>query len=210
MGADKQQDLLDGALRVFARDGYSRASIQALAAEAGVSTRTIYNQYGNKESLFRAVIVYSASRVAEREIAQADRLLSRISDLRDDLVEFGIAWATPDPATQTHFAMIRQVNADLDHIDPGVLSDWRRTGPERVRSAIAGHLLHLSRQGLLTISDEQTAAVQLIQLTAGTVNAMAPAADVERVVRAGIDVFLAAYRYRPDQTRGDLHAHHQR
>ncbi|MFI9415165.1 TetR/AcrR family transcriptional regulator [Nocardia gamkensis] len=194
MPADKQRTLLDGALRVFARDGYSRASIQSLAAEAGVSTRTIYNQYGNKESLFRAVILDSANRVAEREIAHADRLLGHITDLRRDLVAFGVFWATPDPATQTHFAMIRQVGADVDHIDPDVLAAWRRAGPERVRSAIAQHLLTLSDQGLLNVADGQTAAVHLIQLTAGTVNAMAAATDTEQLINAGVDVFLAAYR----------------
>lgn len=193
MGGDKQRALLDGALRVFARDGYSRASVQTLAAEAGVSTRTIYNQYGNKESLFRAVMLDSANRVAEREIAQADRLLGRIADLHRDLVAFGVAWATPDPATEMHFAMVRQISADAEHIDPAVLAAWRRTGPERVRTAIAGHLRHHAEQGLLSIQDEHIAAVHLIQLTAGTVNAQGPAADVHRLVRAGVDVFLAAY-----------------
>lgn len=193
MSADKQQALLDGALRVFARDGYSRASIQSLATEAGVSTRTIYNRFGSKEALFRAVILDSANRVAEREIALADRLLGRIADLRRDLITFGIAWATPDPASASHFAMIRQVAAEADHIDPDVRDEWRRAGPERVRTAIAQHLLAMSSQRLLKVEDGEVAAVHLIQLTAGTVNAIASAADVEHVVAAGIDVFLAAY-----------------
>jgi len=189
----KERALLDGALRVFARDGYSRASIQALASEAGVSTRTIYNRYGSKEALFRAVILDSANGVAEREIALADRLLGRIVDLRSDLIAFGIAWATPDPASQSHFAMIRQVAADVDHIDPEALAAWRHAGPERVRSAIAEHLLVMSGQRLLRVEDGQIAAVHLIQLTAGTVNSIAAATDIEHLVAAGVGVFLAAY-----------------
>ncbi|RVW10522.1 TetR/AcrR family transcriptional regulator [Prescottella agglutinans] len=193
MSGYKERALLDGALRVFARDGYSRASIQSLATEAGVSTRTIYNRYGSKEALFRAVILDSANRVAEREIALADRLLGRIADLRRDLIAFGVAWATPDPASQSHFAMIRQVAADADHIDPDVLAAWRRAGPERVRSAIAEHLLVMSSQRLVKVQDGQIAAVHLIQLTAGTVNSIASATDIEHVVTEGVDVFLAAY-----------------
>lgn len=189
----KERALLDGALRVFASDGYSRASVQSLAAEAGVSTRTIYNRYGSKEALFRAVILDSANRVAEREIAVADRLLGRITDLRSDLIAFGIAWATPDPESQSHFAMIRQVAADADHIDPEVLAEWRRVGPERVRSAVGDHLLAMGAQRLLKVEDGQTAAVHLIQLTAGTVNSIAPSTDIEHLVTEGIDVFLAAY-----------------
>lgn len=196
MGVDKHQDLLDGALRVFARDGYTRASIQALAAEAGVSTRTIYNRFGNKDALFRAVILDSADRVAEREIAHVQRHLGRIVDLRADLVEFGIVWATPDPATETHFAMIRQIGADTEHIDPEVLTAWREAGPERVRAVIAGRLRTLTDDGWLSIEDADTAAAQLVQLTSGTARAMGPAADVRHVVEAGIDVFLAAYAAR--------------
>ncbi|MET9031249.1 TetR/AcrR family transcriptional regulator C-terminal domain-containing protein [Nocardia sp. NPDC004168] len=115
-------------------------------------------------------------------------------NLRRDLVAFGVFWATPAPATQTHFAMIRQVGADAEHIDPDVLADWRRTGPERVRSAIAQHLLSLSDKGLLNVVDGQTAAIHLIQLTADAVNAMAAATDTDQLIGAGVDVFLAAYR----------------
>ena len=193
MALDKQRALLDGALRIFARDGYSRASIGALAAEGGVSTRTIYNQYGNKDALFRAVIIDSANRVAEREIALADKLLGRIVNIRGDLIAFGNAWAASDPATEMHFAMVRQIDADADHIDPDVLTAWRRAGPERVRSAVAGHLRRAADDGLLDVGDEQIAAVHLIELTAGVVHAMRPGSDVARVVGAGVDVFLAAY-----------------
>ncbi|MBM4569064.1 TetR family transcriptional regulator [Rhodococcus hoagii] len=192
MSGYKERALLDGAQRVFARDGYSRASIQSLATEASVSTRTIYNRYCSKEALFRAVILDNANRVAECEIALADQLLGRITDLRRDLIAFGVAWATPDPASQSHFAMIRQVSADADHIEPDVLAAWRHAGPERVRSAIAEHLLAMRRQRLLKVKDGQIAAVHLIQLTAGTVTSIASTTGIEHLVTEGVDVFLAA------------------
>ena len=40
------------ALTLFASDGYERTSVDAIAAEAGVSKRTVYSHYGDKESLF--------------------------------------------------------------------------------------------------------------------------------------------------------------
>ena len=192
MRADKQRDLLDGALRVFARDGYSRASIGVLASESGVSTRTIYNQYGGKAALFRAVILDSATVVADRQIVRAAKLLDRIVDPRADLVAFGEAWSTPEPETALHFAMVRQVNADAEHIDPGVLAAWQDAGPRRVRDAIAGHLRRHADDGVFHIDDERIAAVQLVQLTAGSVDSVA-GVDAGHMVRAGVDVFLAAY-----------------
>ncbi len=193
MRPDKQRDLLDGALRVFARDGYSRASIDALATEAGVSTRTIYNHYGDKAGLFRAVILDSAARVAEHEIALADRLLGRIIDLQADLVSFGVAWSAPDPATAAHFAMIRQIHADSAHIDPATLHAWQETGPLHVRRVLAGHLRRHADAGLLQVDDDNIAALHLIQLTAGSVANAAAGTDHETLIRAGINVFLSGY-----------------
>ncbi|AUN40818.1 TetR/AcrR family transcriptional regulator [Tsukamurella tyrosinosolvens] len=199
MREDKRQDLLRGAVRVFAADGFSRASIQSLAAEAGVSTRTIYNQYGNKEDLFRAVVLDSATRVAERQIAVAEKYLARVADLRADLIAFGRAWSVRDPESRDHFRMVAQINADVEHIAPDVLAGWRAAGPDRVRAAIGELLVALDGAGRLRIEDGELAAVHLINLTAGSVGGVSGAgralahAEEERIVAAGVDAFLAAY-----------------
>ncbi|WP_245617467.1 TetR/AcrR family transcriptional regulator [Amycolatopsis taiwanensis] len=193
MRPDKQRALLDGALRLFARDGYTRAGIDALAAEAGVSSRTIYNHYGDKAALFRAVILDSSDRVAEHQIALADKLLGRVIDLESDLVEFGTRWAAHDPDTELHFALVRQIRADIDHIDPGTVAAWHQRGPLRVREALAAHLRRLSDRGLLAPDDPSMAALHLVQLTAGSVAAAGPDADRDAIVRAGVGVFLRAY-----------------
>lgn len=43
--------ILNAALRVFARDGISRSRIADIAAEAGISTSNLYEYYKNKEDL---------------------------------------------------------------------------------------------------------------------------------------------------------------
>ena len=193
MRLDKQRALLDGALRVFARDGYTRAGVDALAAEAGVSSRTIYNHYGDKAGLFRAVILDSCDQVVARQTALADALLGRVVDLESDLVEFGLRWAAPDPETQPHFALVRHIRADIDHIDPDTIAAWQQRGPLRVRQALAAHLGRLADRGLLAVDDPAMAALHLVQLTAGSVAAEMPDVERERVVRAGVRVFLSAY-----------------
>jgi len=200
---DKQRSLLDGALAVFARDGYTRASIDAIAAQAQVSTRTIYNHYDDKAALFRAVIVDSAGRTAEREIDIVQRLLGKVVDLEEDLVEFGKTWAPPNPEMAPHFALVRQIAADAGHLPAEALQAWQEAGPLRVRAEIATHLRHLADQGLLAIDDEMLAAHQLVQLTAGTAqpspvstanqNAI-DARELDRIVRSGVRVFLAGHR----------------
>jgi TetR/AcrR family transcriptional regulator, mexJK operon transcriptional repressor len=54
-GAGKQDLIRDAAKAVFLRAGYG-ASMDLVAAEAGVSKQTVYNHFGSKEALFRAIM----------------------------------------------------------------------------------------------------------------------------------------------------------
>lgn len=47
--------ILVAGLRVFGRDGFSRATIRAVATAAGVSRPTVYARFDGKEELLRAV-----------------------------------------------------------------------------------------------------------------------------------------------------------
>jgi len=47
--------LLDAALEVFGRDGVTRASLQAIAQEAGVTRGALYWHFKNKEDLFETL-----------------------------------------------------------------------------------------------------------------------------------------------------------
>jgi AcrR family transcriptional regulator len=51
----RQQEILRAALRVFARDGISRARLGDIAAEAGVPVSSIYEYYPSKEDIAFAV-----------------------------------------------------------------------------------------------------------------------------------------------------------
>jgi AcrR family transcriptional regulator len=48
--------IVDTATELFVTCGYSGTTMQALAQAAGISKKTIYSQYEDKEALFRAVI----------------------------------------------------------------------------------------------------------------------------------------------------------
>lgn len=52
----KQEQILQGATRIFLTSGYARTSMDRVAAEAGVSKQTIYSHFGDKENLFIALI----------------------------------------------------------------------------------------------------------------------------------------------------------
>ncbi|MBH8574458.1 TetR/AcrR family transcriptional regulator [Nostocaceae cyanobacterium CENA369] len=54
--AQKQEQILQGAIRVFLQEGYARTSMDRVSAEAGVSKQTIYSHFQDKEGLFKALI----------------------------------------------------------------------------------------------------------------------------------------------------------
>src|SRR5947209_16245343 len=60
----RTETLIAAATRMFLQEGYGCASIDKVAAEAGVSTRTIYERFKNKGELLGAVI----NRLLDREM----------------------------------------------------------------------------------------------------------------------------------------------
>lgn len=197
---DKRRDLLDGALAVFARDGYTRASIEALAKAGGVSTRTIYNQFGDKATLFHAVIQDSSERIAAMQIAIIQRYLTKIVDIEADLMEFARIWASPLPESDVHFALVRQVNAEAPHIPPAALAAWQEVGPLRVRAEMAAAFRRIADAGHLTLDDPHLAAAHFTFLVSGDATSRLhrgaeprPAAEIHRLADAGVRAFLYGY-----------------
>lgn len=197
---DKRRDLLDGALTVFARDGYTRASIEVLAKAGGVSTRTIYNQFGDKATLFHAVIQDSAEQVAAAHIGMIHRYLTKIIDIEADLIEFARVWASPLPEFDVHFALVRQVHAEAPHIPPAALVTWQERGPLRVRNELAAAMRRIADAGHLQIEDAELAASHFTHLVSGDATSRLhrgadplPAADIHRLSDAGVRAFLHGY-----------------
>ncbi len=53
---ETRQRILDAARQVFARRGYGEATVEEIAAEAGVSNGALYHHFSSKEELFRAIL----------------------------------------------------------------------------------------------------------------------------------------------------------
>ncbi len=51
----KRRDILQAAMRVFARDGYHRAKMEAVAEEARIGKGTVYEYFKSKTDLFLAL-----------------------------------------------------------------------------------------------------------------------------------------------------------
>ena len=54
--------ILQGAMQEFLARGYSAASMDRVAAAAGVSKATVYSHFGDKETLFKELVAQMAQK----------------------------------------------------------------------------------------------------------------------------------------------------
>lgn len=66
----REQQLLDVAERIFASEGYQGASIDGIAADAGVTRPMVYNYFQSKEGIYLACLRRARGRL-DAELAQA-------------------------------------------------------------------------------------------------------------------------------------------
>lgn len=96
--AAKREAILEAAARRFEAEGLDGASVEAIAAEAAVSTATLYRQFPSKLDLFAAVLTNRVGEFAEilRAESQGDararieRLAQRYAALLDEPQTAGV------------------------------------------------------------------------------------------------------------------------
>ncbi|GGY46299.1 TetR/AcrR family transcriptional regulator [Streptomyces djakartensis] len=84
-----RESLLDAAYAALARRPWSAVRMVDVAAAAGVSRQTLYNEFGSKDGLARALV----RREADGYLAGVDRALANHSDPRDRLTA-AAEWTT--------------------------------------------------------------------------------------------------------------------
>ena len=85
-----RQAILEAAIRIFGRLGFSAAKIADIAAEAGVATGTLYNYFSSKEDIFLSILDAGRERLgAELELrATIEDPLTRMRELVRTMFEF--------------------------------------------------------------------------------------------------------------------------
>jgi TetR/AcrR family transcriptional repressor of mexJK operon len=190
----KRAAILAAAKSLFLNDGFERTSVDAIAAMAGVSKRTVYDYFGDKRSLLLAVVadlmghVLDVVRTAHEEIS-AD-------DLEASLVRYATLLATSVLGSEEYLALMRLVVVEQQHV-PELLDYWH----DDPADILAGKLLELRKAGVLRFDDAALAADHLAALTlwhlARNSFQLRPhtmtAATSRRRIAAGVRIFLDAY-----------------
>jgi AcrR family transcriptional regulator len=193
----RRRQILAGARQAFTELGYERASVDAIAARAGVAKATVYNHFEDKASLF--VACFSE---------QADALRAEL------------AGALGEPAGRVEDALQAAGEKLMTVLlSPAIVGLYRHTIAEAARFPEIGRMLfdrgphavheHLGRwlrrwheRDALRVPDPRAAGVHFAMLCQGDLMLRAqlgileaPAErEIRDTVRRGVAVFLRAHR----------------
>ena len=204
----KRAAILAAARRMFTSQGYEGTSMDQIAGEAGVSKLTVYSHFGDKETLFAAVVrVHCETQLPD--------------DLFDPTPETPLQERLMDIARAFH-AMVSSPEAIAGHRmlctpqlagSPQSRLFWE-AGPQRVHDAFEQLLQRRIKAGDLAIDDTSRAAGQFFALLKGQSHARqvfgccdgstAAAAEVEAHLAASVDLFLRAYATGPVAATGPV------
>jgi AcrR family transcriptional regulator len=192
----KRAQIIEGARRVFIDKGFEAASMNDITREAGVSKGTIYVYFANKEELFEALIEEERGTIFKNMYD----VLDHADDLRETLVKFGKVLAMKITSAKVIQAQ-RTVIGASDRI-PELGARFYERGPKRGHDKFVLFLDAAVGRGMLEIEDIDLAAYQFTELClAGlfrqcifSYRSKAPTqAEIDHVVRSGVNVFLKAY-----------------
>jgi AcrR family transcriptional regulator len=193
----KRLQILAGARQVFGELGFERASVDLIAARAGVSKATVYNHFEDKQALFVAAVLQESDdmraglqRCLERPAGGVEQALQKIGEKM-------MAVALLPSIAGLYRHTIAEV-ARLPEIGRMVFE----RGTLATQEAIALHLARWHEAGALRIDDARSAAIAFVALCQGDLAARSRLGILEypveeqirETVKRAVRIFLAAYR----------------
>jgi AcrR family transcriptional regulator len=194
----RREALLQAAAEVFFEQGYAAASIDAIIERAGGSKRNIYNEFGNKEGLFLAIITENA-----------DKVLSTLAmeeieghDLRETLTAFGerlmAGYMSP-----VLIGIYRMAVTEANRF-PDLVKSFYEQGPGRATSQLAEVLEGARKRGEIRTDNCQRLAGHFVGMIRGNLHLQVvlglrpPPSNKEmrEVVASAVEVILNGVRAR--------------
>jgi TetR/AcrR family transcriptional repressor of mexJK operon len=198
--ARKRLTILSAGRALFLSNGYQGTSVDQIAASAEVSKQTVYKHFGDKRELLLSIVNEalddSVTPFLDRIAALADA-----TDLEAELIALAADYlraVMQEPVVQLRRLVVGEANRV-----PELAELYYRQAPARTLAAFADCFAVLHRRGLLQVDEPALAAEHFAFLIVGRSIDQAlfyggpqvlAGVDVERHVRSGVRVFLAAYR----------------
>ncbi len=192
----KFDQVLEGARQIFMRDGFEGASVDEIARAAQVSKATLYSYFPDKRLLFSEVARIECNRQASEALdviddnAPVEQMLYQAADrvVRFFLSDFG--------------QQVFRICVSESHRFPELGQRFYESGPQLLRQRLGSILQRYVDKGALKIDDMELATSQFGELCKSDlfvkclcgVSCGCTEADVSRVVRGVVEMFLARYK----------------
>lgn len=189
----KRAAVLSAGRDLFLGEGYERTSVDAVAARAGISKRTVYDYFGDKDGLYDAVITEVAAEIVDTMRSAVDEELTTGRELRAALL-----------------ALVRRVVATTfgspDHVRLRQLAPTDRRArrnfaqfANQPEDLLAARFDQFVDEGELHTTNTGRAAQHFFALTFSLAanaisNAEGQHPDIDALLVDGVDAFLRAYR----------------
>ena len=203
---NRERQILDAALTVFAGLGYSGTTMDAVAAEAGVTKPTLYSYFPSKESLFQAMML--GKRDLMLDVFDHPSRKGMIADL------LRFSWTYADTVMRPDMlSLARLIIGEVSRF-PEIGRAYQASGPDHLLRGIMRYLESQRQDGRLAFEDAELAAQDLWGLILSAPRTQAlhmPDAvpdreTLTRYIANGLRVFLKAYSTNPAQDLDQLAA----
>lgn len=192
---ERARRILEAARNHFYAHGLERASVDAIAADAGVSKMTIYSNFGSKEGLFGAVIQERTDRVMGGD-AGVEALDP--TQPRKALLAIGEQFLTLVREEPT-LGKMRSLYG-VASSQPEACQAFYREGPERLTTELAAYLRRANDAGTLKVKNPRLAADLFLAMFLGDGHFRGllmletpDARENKALLREAVQVFMAAY-----------------
>ena len=193
---DRRERLRDAAENVFVEVGYTAASMDDIARRAGMSKKTVYQLFDDKQSLFAAVI---AARKAEFAAMFSEDDISDTHSAEQVLCNF-LGKVAHFMLAPRQIALYRLVIAETQRA-PELARTFHDEGSNKPCQALKEWMARQNEQGTLRIDDLSanmlwSMVVSEPQTTALISDKAPDTASISDRVRQAVDLFLAGARAR--------------
>ncbi len=198
----RRDALIAAAERVFVRQGYHAATMDQIAAAAGISKRTLYQLVSSKEQLFTDLLA-CRQQAFDFRVETANRPIDAV------LFDLLIGWADHILSAKA-IALTRLIMVDYLH-GKTLSRILNRESAKPCRDALIAFLAACHTSGDLRIDDPDDAANMLYGMTIGNIHVKillglgkAPSkTELHQRVQAAVALFLhgASTAHSPDNSR---------
>jgi len=197
--ARKRRAIIEAAITVFLQKGYKGASVDEIAALAGVSKQTMYRYFDDKEALFSEIVLGTIDQIGE-PFYEAIVSLQEPEDLEGDLRE--LARRLVAIVMQPRLLQLRRLVIGEAARFPELGRAYYERGPGQTIAALASSFERLSERGLLRVDDASVAAsgflwmavsVPLNEATLRGEDDRFSPSELDSFADEGVRVFMAAY-----------------